>query len=173
MEYLTNNKEDPKPHASEKLKEELKKNNVTSFDDETIEYFARQLESSGFKSVGFIRFGADSVAMEIEGGRFLKIYEGKRPKNEKGTRSFDIPILEYGEFTEEPGIDFPLNGYYIIQPLADTNVSFEETRDFITEIKSMGYTDADIGYDAQKQLGFYKNKLYLLDYDAVHKNSMT
>jgi hypothetical protein len=138
----------------------------STFDSSLVEYIAKQMEKFPYKAGLFIRFGADAIVVELEGNKILKIFPYKKHSN-NSLREFDIPILEEGSFEKEETNEFFNEGYYIIQPKADTNVSFEDTKKFIEEIKTKGYKDVDIGHDGQKQLGFYNGKLYLLDYNAV------
>jgi len=160
-----NNLEKNKLTVSEKIRAQSPFDRST-FDPFLVEYISKQMEKLPYKAELFIRFGADAIVLEIEGNKILKIFPHKKPSN-NFQREFDIPILEEANFEKEETNEFPHEGYYIIQPKADTNVSFEDTRKFIEEIKVKGYKDVDIGHEGQKQLGFYDGKLYLLDYSAV------
>lgn len=136
-----------------------------------LEDYAKAFEESPYRVIGILDAGGESVVLELEDERVIKISQGKMFGDERGYREFDLPILDSGSFLIE-GADFSVEGYYIIQQKVDMNVSDEDTKKFISMVERLGYEDIDIGYAGQKQLGYWRGRVYLVDYNAVKKRNL-
>lgn len=120
------------------------------------------------KVVSLLGFGAFAFAFETTDGEILKITETNHFPNGRNPAAFDLPIKKSGRFSK-----YPSYYYYIEEKVSQDNITQQELRVFINDIKSLGYRmkdylvhyDETFGVDIKtEQFGRAKDgKIYLID----------
>ena len=120
------------------------------------------------KVKSLIGIGAFALAFETENGQILKITDTEHFPNGRKPAKFDLPIIQSGKLSK-----FPPYHYYLEEKVTQNDLTQEELRTIVKEIKSLGYRMKDylIHYDTEgyeiikkDQFGRAKNgKIYLID----------
>jgi hypothetical protein len=122
---------------------------------------ANHFQSFPTKAKGYIETGKDAVVIELVDNTVLKIL--KTPLSPgSGTREFDLPILKHGTVA---GGRFE----YITQPKVPIVQDKAVANEFAQQVRLKGFNFWD---REPSQLGIYKGKVKLVDYDAVAKMSV-
>jgi|GEM_PF-5384442 len=131
--------------------------------------------------------GIDSMAFQLENGDVLKLSLKSRT-GQKGTRTYDMPILEQGQFDTaqiRQGIEANPNSRhwdrqqlvwlekpdravnYVIQPKAEMKIPYEVQLRFSDHMSKLGDVFWDFGHNSLEQLGYFDGRIVLIDYFAV------
>lgn len=164
--------------------EKEKKEQITTYSPDELKQIIQALNTTTINHLNTSRKIAAGTETLVLG--LSKTYKGekavlkikKRPFSRKHNPNFDLPILAKGSIQSKKQSK-PL-AYWYIQPKADTDRIKTLTREqqtqlakdfFIKQIKPLNNYVPFIDYGA-KQLGYYKGKLHLLDFESIiDKNS--
>lgn len=154
--------------------------------------YREAMKNSHHKATKIIGVGIDSLALQLENGDVLKL-SFKLGKHQMGTRSYDMPILEQGQFdtaelrqgiTKNPNAShwdrqqlIKLNApnraiNYLIQPKAELKVPYEIQRHFSNHMSKLGDVFWDFGRTRLEQLGYFDGRIVLIDYFAVEPKAV-
>lgn len=121
-------------------------------------HYADAVAGLRVQAIGFIREPniSQEPIIRLVGGQVLKF---GTLEDRQGQRSFDCPVLETG-LLQTNNSDLPDLGeltipdHYYIQHEVEVAHEFELVRQFVEKIESAGWTDSDIGYAGQGQVGW-------------------
>lgn len=129
-----------------------------------LELYAKAFEGFGIRAKTFLGAGLDSVAIELEDGRVLKI-SNKRFLAERLPQVFEAPF-EWGELPVVAEGDEEVRIPYFLQAKVDMNAAVLDVIAFSNYVRQFGYRFADLSED---QLGIYQGRIVSVDPFAVKK----
>ncbi len=120
------------------------------------------------KVKSLIGIGAFALAFETENGQVLKITDIEHFQNGRKPAKFDLPIIKSGRLAK-----YPPYHYYLEEKVTQNDITQEELKALVKEIKNLGYKMKDylvhFSTDDEElikveQFGRAKNgKIYLID----------
>ena len=105
----------------------------------------------------FVRSDSNLIALRLEDGNILNLTY-RRLAPDIGARSFDMPILEKGEWSS--------GSSWFIQPNGDSRVSEKDLASFINKLDAAGYQLSDPDFS---RLAYHDGEVRLVDPFAVTK----